>query len=86
MQLGPALPGKDQVHHMSWSNTVLILVIFHLQKKWEAYAKRSEMYGQVPRPCGRCYFVQKSIHASVHDVSTEVDPPGPVNKAFSQQP
>ena len=86
VQLGPALPGADQVHHMSWSKVVLILVIFHLQKKWKAYAKRSEMYGQVPRPRGRCYFVQRSIQASVHDVSMEVDHPGPVNKASSQQP
>lgn len=39
MQLRPALPGTDQVHHMSWSKMVLILVIFHLQKSGKLMPK-----------------------------------------------
>ena len=39
VQLGPALPGADQVHHMSWSKVVLILVIFHLQKSGKLMPK-----------------------------------------------
>ena len=39
MQSGPALPGKDQVYHMSWSKMVLILVIFPLQKSGKLVPK-----------------------------------------------
>lgn len=39
MQLGPAPTGRAQVHLINWAKTVLMLVIFHLQEKWTAYAK-----------------------------------------------
>ena len=53
MQLGPVLTGRDQVHLISSSKMVLILVAFYLQEKWTTYAKGSEMYDQ-PRPCSQC--------------------------------
>ena len=85
MQLGPAPTGRAQVHLINWAKTVLILVIFHLQEKWTAYAKGSEIYGQVSRPCSQGYFVKTSIQASVPYVYMELDHLRLINRGLSQQ-
>ena len=48
MQLGPALPRKDQVHHISWSKMVLILVIFHPQKSGKLVPKEVRCVARCP--------------------------------------
>lgn len=73
------------MHLINWAKTVLILVIFHLQEKWTAYAKGSEIYGQVSGPCRQRYFVKTSIQASVPSVYMELDHPKLINKGLSHQ-
>lgn len=84
MQLGPTPTGRAQEHLINWAKTVLILVIFHLQEKWTAYAKGSEIYGQVSRPCSQRCFVKTSIQASVPYVCMESDHPRLINKDLAQ--
>lgn len=47
--------------------------------------QRSEIYGQVSRPCSQCDFVKTSIRASGPYVYIELDHPRLLNKDLSQQ-
>lgn len=81
----PTLLGRIKCTTWAGPRWVLILVIFHPQKVG-SLCQRSEMCGQVPRPCSRCYFVQRSFsHLSPWCFDGSGSILGPLAKLFSQQ-
>lgn len=73
------------MHLINWPETVLILVIFHLQEKWRAYSKGSKIYGQASRPHSQCDFVKTSIQALGPYACIGLDHLRLIKKDLSQQ-